>query len=299
MILKKLNVKDRRVFEKFLGLNQHELSVYAWENILIWKGLYDIRWALLDKALCVFFIDKIGCFQYLTPLGKNINGGVLRKSFEVMDAFNKNKEISRIENIESKDIWLYRKIGYNCRIKSYDYLCNRLDLAQLPGNRFKSKRACCNYFVKNFSFEYQPFSLRYKKGCLSLYNLWMEQRKAQRNDFLYRGMLKDSQACLKEALDSFVDLDLTGRVVTINNEVRGFTFGYELNQETFCVLFEITDLTVKGLAQFIFREFSRELKNYKYINIMDDSGLKNLREVKHSYQPVQLVPSFTLARRYA
>jgi len=44
------------------------------------------------------------------------------------------------------------------------------------------------------------------------------------------------------------------------------------------------------------REFSRELGGYKYINIMDDSGLKNLKRVKLSYKPVRLVPSFTLAR---
>lgn len=296
MVLKKLNVKDKKVFDKYLGLSRHELSAYAWENIFIWKGLYDIRWALLEESLCVFFIDKIGCFQYLAPLGQDLNEDVLRKSFEVMDTFNKNKEVSRVENIESKDVSLYRRLGLRCRMKSCDYLCNRLDLARLPGNRFKSKRACCNYFMKNFSFEYKPFSLRYRGACLTLYSLWMKQREFQKDDFLYRGMLKDSRVCLKELLDSFSDLDLTGRLVTIHNEVRGFTFGYELNRETFCVLYEITDLTVKGLAQFIFREFSRELTGYRYINIMDDSGLENLKRVKLSYKPVQWVPGFTLAR---
>ncbi len=295
-MLKKLNVKDKKVFDKYLGLNRHELSVYAWENIFIWRALYDIRWALLDGCLCVFFIDKIGCFQYLAPLGKNLNAGILRKSFEVMDAYNKNREISRIENIESGDAPFYRKMSYSCQIKSYDYLCDRLELAKLSGNRFKSKRASCNYFMKNHSFEYGPFSLRYKGECLNLYDRWMKQRQAQRNDFLYRGMLKDSRVCLKEALDRFSDLDLTGRIVTVNNEIKGFTFGYELNRETFCVLYEIADLAVKGLAQFIFREFSRELGGYKYINIMDDSGLRNLKKVKLSYKPVRLVPSFTLTR---
>jgi hypothetical protein len=71
-----------------------------------------------------------------------------------------------------------------------------------------------------------------------------------------------------------------------------------LNHDTFCILYEITDLSVKGLAQFIFREFSRELKGYRYLNIMDDSGLENLKQVKLSYKPVRLIPSFT-AQRYA
>jgi hypothetical protein len=63
---------------------------------------------------------------------------------------------------------------------------------------------------------------------------------------------------------------------------------YEINKDTFCILYEITDLSVKGLAQFIFKEFATELTGYKYINIMDDSGLENLKKVKLSYQPEKL-----------
>ena len=100
-------------------------------------------------------------------------------------------------------------------------------------------------------------------------------------------------------LNNYRALNLQGRIVTVGNEVRAFTFGFALNSGTFCVLYEITDLTIKGLAQFIFREFCAELKSYRYINIMDDSGLENLKKVKLSYYPFKLIPAYIAVRENA
>ena len=82
----------------------------------------------------------------------------------------------------------------------------------------------------------------------------------------------------------------------LNKEIKAFSFGYRLNCNTFCILYEITDLGIKGLAQFIFRRFSQELKGYKYINIMDDSGLENLRKTKLAYKPARLISAYIINR---
>jgi len=76
-----------------------------------------------------------------------------------------------------------------------------------------------------------------------------------------------------------------------------FTFGFKLNKDTFCILYEITDLSIKGLSQFIFRQFCSELKNHRYINIMDDSGLVNLKRVKLSYHRREQSPVILLLEK--
>ena len=99
-------------------------------------------------------------------------------------------------------------------------------------------------------------------------------------------MLEDSRSAHRTAIAHAEALGLLGRVVRIDEEIRGYTFGYPLNADIFCVLFEITDLEIKGLAQFIYREFCKELMGtYRWINAMDDSGLENLKRVKRSYPP--------------
>jgi len=116
-------------------------------------------------------------------------------------------------------------------------------------------------------------------------------------DPVYQGMINDSRNCLEILFDHYRDLDITGRLVQIDKEIKALSLGFKLNQDTFCILYEITDLSFKGLAQFIFREFSGDLKDFRYINIMDDSGLENLKKLKLSYHPVKLIPAYIVKRK--
>jgi len=297
MRFKKLALKDRDLFNKFLSLRQHELASYSFENIYASSGLFDIFWQIIAGSLCIFFKDRTGCFLYLPPLGKSIEPQAIGQAFAVMDGFNENKEVSRIENIEEEDLSGYRDLGYLCRDKPGDYLCDRVDLAELKGKPFKSKRASVNYFLKNYTFKYRKFSAPDKNACLRLYSRWAAGRKARSADTLYQGMLVDSGKCIKALLDGYRRLALVGRVVEIDKKVKAFTFGYELNKDIFCILYEITELSVKGSAQFIFQRLSAELTGYKYINVMDDSGLENLKKVKLSYQPEKIIPAYIATRK--
>jgi uncharacterized protein len=299
MKLNSLSLRDKSVFNQFLSLSRHELSVYAFENIYVWKGLFDIYWAIIEKNLCIFFKDKLGCFLYLAPLGESKSAGLIEEVFKVMDSFNKNKDASRIENIEEEDTGSYKAPGYAIWKKSDDYICKRSDLAGLKGNKFKHKRASLNYFTKHYDFEYLEFSPKHKRACLELYDSWSESRRADNPDHIYQCMMEDSRKSLENALEAYPGLDLTGRVVKIDNRIKAFTFGFELNPDTFCILYEITDLSIKGLSQFIFCRLCAELEDYKYINIMDDSGLENLKKVKLSYHPVKIAAAYILNRKNA
>lgn len=234
--------------------------------------------------------------MYLAPLTKEKNPYVLEEAFAIMDSFNQNKDISRIENIPQADLEYYRALGYLCHKKYPDYLCLRKDLALLGGNKLKSQRASCNHFIKHYNFDARGMKPADKEDCLNLFNSWLEQRKTQSNDDIYCGMLEDNRKVIKEALVDYKRLGFEGIAVKVDKEIKGFSFGYKLNKDTFCILYEITDLSVKGLAQFIFRYFCQGLKDYKYINIMDDSGLENLRRVKLSYKPARLIQAYILTR---
>lgn len=297
MNLNKLSFRDKQFFRKVFCLTTHELSVYAFENIYIWHKLFEIYWTEIKNNLFLFFRDKIGCFLYLPPLGKRIKPEAIVESFRIMDKFNKNQAISRIENVEAKDLLVYQHLGYRHRFKSYDYLCQRSSLVELKGERFKSKRACINYFTKNYKSRYLEFIPEYSNDCIHLYKSWLEGRRLQNKDHIYKEMLLDNLSCLQILLSDYRNLNFIGRVVEVDNQIRGFSFGFELNKETFCILFEIADLSFKGLSQYIFREFCAEVKKYKYINIMDDLGLENLRAVKMSYRPVRLIPSYIVTRK--
>lgn len=297
MKLNKLTLGDQKLFKRYLKFLPQELSAYAFANIFIWQSLYSIEWALIEDSLCIFFRDALGCFMYLPPLcAKPPSLTVITQAFAVMDKINKNKDISRIENVAGEQIDAYRALGYIGREKYPDYLCLRSDIAALKGNKFKSQRAAYNYFIKHHDYSWRRFTLADRAACLSLFNAWVKERKSQCQDDLYCGMLDDNYKVIKKALANYKALNLEGLVVRVGKEIKAFSFGYRLNDHTFCVLYEITDLTIKGLAQFIFRQFSQDLKEYKYINIMDDSGLENLRKTKLAYKPARLVDAYIVLR---
>jgi len=296
MEFRQLQLSDRDIFERFLSLREQHLSAYHFCNIYIWKELFRIFYTILDGHLCIFFKDKIGCFMYLPPLGNMPDTSLLKRCFAIMDEFNENKDVSRIENIEDKDIVFYRRMGYAHFTKPGDYLCAREDIASLKGNRYKSKRASYNYFIKHYDFKFQPFLGKDTDVCLALYRRWAKERKGKLADSVYRGMLEDCFFCHKLAMENFTQLGLVGYVVKIRGEIAGYTFGFPLNSETFCILFEICNLSYRGISQFIFSQFCRQMSDYQYINIMDDSGLENLSKVKLSYRPIRIVPNYVIKR---
>ncbi|MCX5694670.1 MAG: phosphatidylglycerol lysyltransferase domain-containing protein [Candidatus Omnitrophica bacterium] len=296
MKLNKLSLNDQKLFNQYLDFVPRELAAFSFANIFIWRKLYDIKWIVIQKSLCVFFYDAIGCFMYLPPLASKFQPEVIQQAFAIMDKTNKNRDVSRIENIQQDQLDGYRSLGYVCRQKYPDYLCLRSDLTLLKGNKFKSQRAAYNYFVKHYDHAWRSLRPLDKTDCLSLFAGWVKQRKEQCQDDVYCGMLDDNHKIIKDVLATYKQLNLEGIVVRVDKKIKAFSFGYRLNLDTFCILYEITDLTIKGLAQFIFRQFSQELKAYKYINIMDDSGIENLRKTKLSYRPERLIPAYIATR---
>ena len=88
MKLNKISLKDQKLFNQYLGFAPHELAAFSFTNIYIWRPLYTIEWVVLEKSLCVFFRDPMGCFMYLPPLAKKFPPGVIQQAFEIMDKVN-------------------------------------------------------------------------------------------------------------------------------------------------------------------------------------------------------------------
>ncbi len=232
--------------------------------------------------------------MYLPPMGERVKLETIQQCFKVMNGLNQNTGFSRIKNVEGEYIELYKKMGFLIKEKSVDYIYDRKELASLKGDKFKSKRAGCNQFVKNYDFTYSKYLAQDKKECMALCRKWSSFRKNKNNEAYYGYLLEDTLRAQAMATDYFSKLDFIGRVVRINGKIQAYTFGYALGNDIFCVIFEVCNNTYKGLSQFIFREICREMEQFSYINAMDDSGLENLRKVKLSYKPVALVPSFSV-----
>ena len=221
---------------------------------------------------------------------------VVNEAYQFMLDASRNPHIVRIENVPQEMAPLFEKNGFCVRLKETEYLYETAALAELRGDRYKQQRHAYNACIAQYlSAKLHPYCTDDTDECLTLYDRWREARSEKYDDPLYNAMLNDSQSAHRIGVSDAEALGLVGRIVRIDGEIKGYTFGYPLNADTFCVLFEITDLGINGLAQFIYREFCKKLKDtYKWVNAMDDSGLENLKRVKRSYHPCQLLPSYNI-----
>ena len=300
MQLQPLTLNDKPIFDEYARQTSARLSQYAFAPLYVWKAHFQYYWTRLAGHLCILAKQGEDYFMPILPMPCDPENrtyrNVIRTVYQFMLESNRNPHIARIENVPQELRTFFEKIGFRTTLKETEYLYEVDTLSTLRGNRFKSKRNAYNAFIEQHpSAEFRSYCPADREACLALYDAWHTARAAKCEDAVYCAMLEDSRSAHRIAIADMEALGLLGRVVRIDEEIRGYTFGYPLNADTFCVLFEVTELGIKGLAQFIYREFCKELVDtYRWINAMDDSGLENLKRVKRSYHPVELLPSYNI-----
>ncbi len=272
-----------------------ELSRYAFAPHYVWQNFFDFYWTIIDDQFCLFANQDGDYFMPTLPMGVSLSQKVIRQAYAFTLKVNRAKQIARIENVPARLIPFFRQMGFHAIQKETEYLYETDALIQLKGDRYKSKRAAYNVLIRNHpAAQLQPYQPAHLVDCLALYESWKQERWGRSHDDVYRAMLEDSWDSHRTGLLNYEALNLVGRVIFIDGILKGYTFGYPLNSEIFCILFEVTDLKIKGLAQFLFREFCQEQAGYQWINTMDDSGLENLKRVKLSYRPAKQLSSYNL-----
>ncbi len=299
--LNSLKIKDKLIIDSILNSKETMLSAYAFASHYVWRDIFHFYWSIIDDCLCIFSRCNDYLYMPVPPVQRHSSFPASRSAeafhktittvFSIMDRINKNKAVSRIENISECERESYITLGYDVRAGESEYVYLRENLVNLKGNPYKSKRAMCNYFARHYKYSYESFQPTFVFDCIRLYDNWQKERGKKIDDPIYHALLEDSSFAHKQALRHYKALQLTGRIIRINERVEGYIFGFN-RKDTFYVLLEVANPDNKGLAQIIFREFCREMNDYTYINTLGDSGLENLRRVKLSYRPLKTIPSY-------
>jgi hypothetical protein len=283
------------------------LAAWSFPPHYIWTNLFTYSWTEIDGWWCLFAEYADGIFMPLPPIGPRSEVGsysatplkkALNQVIEFMDTRNRGSKVTRIENIPADLKEEIQQWGYTLTAKDPDYLYRTADLIHLKGNPYKSQRAAYNRFVRAHHVRLSPYRIIDRDACYALFHRWALQKEAiplsgsGPNEHVARLMLRDAAGAHRVALQDYRELGLSGRVVWVNGNLKAYTFGYPRSREVFCVLLEVADRSIYGLAQYLFREFCREFHQYPFVNTMDDSGLPGLARAKRAYHPCQLVSNY-------
>lgn len=311
LALRPLTLDERPQLEQAIaGMTPCErspLAHLAFAPHFIWQGALTYYWTVLDGWWCLFAKCADGLYMPLPPVGiwpegmREVEESWTSTVMRVMGYLkhcNKGSSVSRIDNIPEELLAFIAPLGYRLVAKDPDYLYRTADLAALRGQAFKSQRAACNRLRRTHQVQYLPYGREDYEACLAVLDRWIRQKQTSLlsahpdENPGASDMLHDAAGAHRLVLQHDRALGLVGRVVRVDGMIAGYTFGYERSPDVFCVLVEVADRTITGLAQFLFQELCQERIQYPFLNTMDDSGLSSLAASKRMYRPCRLVASY-------
>ena len=300
--LRPLTASDAPSFAKALEqahvLRHDTPAAFAFPYHYIWTSLLSYWWMESDQTVFLFAESPDGWFMPLPPLGPGPLDQTVEQAFALMQSWNGTSPVSRIENVMESQRLLLKCDGIQFRKKEGDYLYSVSALAALAGDYYKSQRALCNRAVREQAITGEPYRADHRDDCARLYRRWADQKRNRHLDRMGKLLLEDAEMAHALVFQEHERIGLSGTIVRVNDDVAAYTFGYWLTSQTWCIVLEVADRTIPGLAQWVFRETCRTAmtQGADYINAMDDAGLPGLRAAKSAYRPSVVLDTWMITR---
>ncbi|MCP5206523.1 MAG: DUF2156 domain-containing protein [Hahellaceae bacterium] len=311
-----LAAKDE--MESYLARLDLETSDYTFAANYIWLSHVSGFYAIIEDTFCFFMLAGGDISMVLPPLGRKEDCyKAMQVCFDLMNSNNKSKYHSKIDYVDEQMLEGFVNLlegnsdifemleHYLVERQLVDYVYETDALIDLKGNDYQNKRNEINKFKRahpNYRTEVLDIE-KHSAGIQRLFHKWVADRMKfmpnEKADAFMDGIYFERLA-LEKIIKDYAALSLIGLVIYIDDEIKGFTVGERINATTASIIIEKTDFEVLGCAQFIFREFSKQLKETyqsQYINVGDDMGFENLKKVKMSYRPCKLIPKYTIYQK--
>ena len=281
----------------FFAAEASPLSYHSFASLAVWADLFDLYWKISGERLLVIADGEGDSFLLCPPLGKGPAASSAEEGLALLKLLNPSAPSPRIQEADGGLARELEPAGWRVRESAAEYLYSRADLADLRGNRFESKRQMCNRFERDHEWRFRAYDPEDFPAVMALYRAWLAARAREHPGEFFTAQAEAGFRTLHRALRDAAALGLRARVLEADGRIAACTIGYPLaNGRTFYVLHEFSDLSVKGAAQLIFREFCREAAPCDRVNAGGSSCLAQLDRVKESYHPIERLASHTLVR---
>ncbi len=288
----------RQVIEQSHTLSADTPAAVAFPYHYMWTSLLPYWWMEIHDTVFLFAASPDGWFMPLPPLGPGLLERAVDQAFDLMLQWNGVSPVSRIEHVMNSQRELLPADGYQFQKNDGDYLYSVAALAALAGDHYKSQRALCNRVERERRITSEPYRPEHQNDCMALHRRWANHKRQGTIDAMGKFLLEDAEPAHACVLQEHEQIGVSGVVIRVDNDVAAYTFGYWLTSRTWCILLEVADRAVPGLAQWVFRDTCRTAMSQGAlsINAMEDAGLPGLRATKLAYRPTAILDTWTITR---
>ena len=249
--------------------------------------LYTLRSALCDERFRV----------YLAPLG-----GDEKTAFETVfaDAAAHGKRV-KFHTLTEKSAGLLRE-AFPERFEITEvrdlaeYIYSAARMAAFSGNRLKKRRNEVNAFWSRYGERASVERIRPEDFAeiLAYEQRWVAECSESHD----AASLEREERMIAKQLRFFDELRLSGVVLRLDGEIRGFGYGTKLNDRCYDAIVEKGDRSLENAYKVLRQESVKQCAmDCACVNLEEDVGVEGLRALKLAYQPEYLLRKFIATER--
>lgn len=294
---KPIEITHKKLFDEFFQKYPPETSEFTFTNLFMWRNYYNFLLLEFKEHLILFSNDYLknrikpintdsrDYLYFFPPIGPSPDK-IIIELFENIA----NIEVHRVpEDICEKltENEKFTKLKLDCLEdrNNWDYVYNKDDILNLPGNTYRQNRRWLQKFLNNYNYDFKLLTENIIEKCKELQLEWCVLRACTEDE-----SLEAEQEAIYEALNNFSTLGYSGGIVCVDDKCVGYTLGELLNENTLVIHIEKAHMEYEGSYQAINNLFLKESgTKVIYINREQDLGIEGLRRAKESYKPIRMV----------
>ncbi len=284
---RKLSMDCKPVFEKLAQQYPQRVAGYTFAELFSWNAVYSYEWSSAEDGTVFITCTPEGETgrHFLQPLGTF--GADAQASF--LHQIKMSPQPMKIFGVTPEFMEAHKDFVAKFTVENDPGLANYVysteSLATLAGKAYAKKRNQIAQARALYEWTAEALTGANAADCLAILDS-LDQTHNWGNE----------KPAMYAALENFAALELDGTLLRSEGKPVAFAVFDQLTPDTSVVLFEKALDDYKGLYQVINQETAKMIAAHgtPLINREEDMGLPGLRHAKQSYNPVEVVPAYTL-----
>ncbi len=296
MNFEEISIKHRADFLRFVLATNYITCELAFTNLFCLRKKYGTEIFIDNDFMYIRQTTKSNpnAYYYFMPIGE----GDLKQAVERIEADAKANGREFLfwgiteEMKEKLTAVLPDRFEFTTNRDWAEYVYLSQKLITLEGSDLKKRRNNLNLFLNKYgeSYKFTPLTADNLHKAWEYQEKWVEANLEKNED---AESLMQENEIIRCAFDNWEALGLLGGIVSIDDEVLGYTYGNATYKNTFDIFVEKADYTKNGIYQAINRDFATyACTDVKYINREEDLGIEGLRTSKLKYKPEILLAKY-------
>lgn len=288
---KKLELSDKSDVENFTS-KFLPYSDFNFVSMWSWDIKKEMRISKLNNNLVVRFTDYLTGEHFFSFFGNNKVNDTAEKllKFSKKEGLSVGLKLAPEDSVKGLDV---SKFEVKEDIDNFDYLYKTLDLRDLKGNKFNSKRGEINRLLRQYTnLRFQSIDIiKNKEIALGLTKDWFEHKVSVSG---YKNFINEMFAIHRLLAYNIKGSSLFTFGLFLEDKLIGYVINEILPNGYSIIHFEKTDLSYNGAHSFLLKNNAAVLleKGVNYINYEQDLGLPALKRSKESFRPTHFLKKF-------